>query len=122
MNKGLLCIFLFFLTTIVASAFRPVAASAYEGVADVAIGGYDTVAYFTENAAVYGGHCSFCVSASGKVETAGDPTVFFLHQNRLYLLQSRDMLDDWHANPAEHIAKANATYARLMAEFEANQG
>ena len=147
-----------FLLASTAQAFRPVAAASYAGVADVAIGGYDTVAYFTEEAAVrgspllqhewrgarwyfrtqanlqafrenperyapvYGGHCSFCIAVSGKVETAGDPTIFFIHEDRLYLLQSRDLLDDWEANPQEHIAQANATYARLWEEFQAQQG
>ena len=137
------------------SAFRPIATASQDGMADVAIGGYDTVAYFVEGipvrgsallqyewqgarwyfrtqenlrrfradparfAPVHGGHCSFCVAASQKVETAGDPTIFFIHGDRLYLLQSEEILTRWQRDPETHIRQADQVYNELLATYNA---
>lgn len=137
--------------------FRPIHVEPVGRQDDVAIKGYDTVAYFTEGRAVrgrailqvrwqgarwyfsspehrrlfranperyapaYGGYCAFCVSESGDAVTGGDPEVFLIHEQKLYLLQSEAVRRDWLKDPDAHAERAREVYARLLRESQADR-
>lgn len=130
--------------------FRPIAMSEVEAEDNVAIGGYDAVAYFTRGeptrgrailrvewqgalwyfanrrhqrlfeanpdqyAPAYGGFCAFCIADSETAPTNGDPEVFLIHEDRLYLLQSEAVKREWMQDLEGHTARARAVYAGLV--------
>lgn len=134
------------------SGFRPVSTDVLEG-QQVAIEGFDPVAYFTQGEAVqgspliayrwreawwyfsrpanrrlfredplkyapaYGGYCALCVSMTAKVETSGNPRHFFVHNERLYLLQTAELLAQWQAAPDTYTAEADRVYDQMLAEY-----
>lgn len=148
------------LVSVALVGFRPVSVAEVNGEKDVAIGGYDPVAYFTVSEAVegrsifrhewqgaywyfsnashrnrfvenpekyapaYGGYCGFCVSESGSAVTGGDPEIFVIHEDRLYLLQSEAVLAKWNKDIARYAKQADETFALLASasvESQADQ-
>lgn len=139
------------LLAVLLSGFRPISVSRVGPLSDVAIEGYDPVAYFTDGRAVrgrailqtewrgarwyfsspehkrlfeadperyapaFGGYCAMCVGATGEAATSGDPRVFLIFEDRLYLLQNEEMRDLWLKDVASHTRQAAETYARLLA-------
>jgi|TARA_B110000438_G_scaffold146580_1_gene141220 YHS domain-containing protein len=145
-------IFLFLITALVTVplfGFHPVSVAEVNGQTDVAISGYDAVAYFVSGEAVqgrsifrqewqgaywyfsnashqkrfaenpekyapaYGGYCGYCVSENGAAATGGDPEIFVIHNDRLYLLQSEEILAKCKEDLARYAKEADEVYIRL---------
>ncbi|WP_415183118.1 YHS domain-containing (seleno)protein [Phaeovulum sp.] len=56
------------------------------------------------------------VSVSKKMLTPGDPQVFAVHENRLYLLQSTFEREEFLRDPAKIIARANEVWRALLGQ------
>ena len=114
-----------------------------------AVGGYDTVSYFSGNAPVkgseefqtqwrgakwyfsskenldaftanpvqyapqYGGYCAWAVAAK-KDLVKGDPNVYTLYNNKLYLNYNADVHKNWETQKDQFILQADTTYPTLI--------
>lgn len=114
---------------------------------DVAIDGYDTVSYFTENkpvkgdkklsyewhgavwrfssqenldlfkqqpekyAAQYGGYCAWAMS--GAKTASGDPEVWHIENNKLYLNYNKNVQKDWFTTMQSDIVSADKNYPEI---------
>lgn len=67
-------------------------------------------------APAFGGYCAFCVAESGAEATSGDPQVFLIHKDRLYILQSEEVKQQWLKDPDTYAARAERVYTGLLAE------
>lgn len=114
---------------------------------DVAVKGYDTVAYFTQNKPVkgkkkyaykykgatwrfasqahldlfknnpekytpqYGGYCAYAVSQNSTAPI--DPTLFSIHNDKLYLNYNKTVNNRWNEDRKSHIADADKYWQTL---------
>ncbi len=136
-------------------SFLPTTTSAEKAISTTffgtkAAGGYDTVAYHTEQKAVkgnkgfktnwkganwlfssaknlqafkanpekyapqYGGYCAWAAAENKLVKA--DPTIFDLHEGKLYLNYNAKTRKDWKADRTGMIQRGNQNYPRLIAE------
>jgi YHS domain-containing protein len=136
-------------------AFRPIAAPLDGAGANLALGGYDPMGYWTVGAPVkgspllfhewrgatwyfrsqenrrkfiaeperyapaFGGYCAYCLAESEEAATGGDPLVFLIHKDRLYILQSEAVREKWMEDLDTYTAKAERIYTGLLAEVAA---
>jgi YHS domain-containing protein len=62
----------------------------------------------------YGGHCTWAMSQN-KI-AAGDPNIWALYENKLYLFYAQSGLDNWRANKEQLIKQANANWLKMDKE------
>lgn len=57
----------------------------------------------------------YCAQAMSEGELAsGDPEAFMLHEGRLYIAHDRAARDLWRADPAGHVARAEAYWPDIL--------
>ena len=60
----------------------------------------------------FGGHCTWAMSQN-KI-AAGDPNIWALYENKLYLFYAQSGLDQWRVNKEQLIKQANENWLKMV--------